>query len=77
VLVLTRADVDGRSLLFSELTRLDAAGKRAILPSFKSGLYDLMTQAELEEMRTHGPTIRDNVAALLAGVRTGAAAAEG
>ena len=28
LLDLTRADVDGRSLLFSELTRLDAAGKR-------------------------------------------------
>jgi D-mannonate dehydratase len=42
-------------------------------PSFKTGLYELMTQAELEEMRTHGPTIRDDVAALLACVRTGAA----
>jgi hypothetical protein len=38
LLDLTRADVDGRTLLFSELTRLDAQGKRAILPSFKSGL---------------------------------------
>jgi glutathione S-transferase len=42
-------------------------------PSFKTGLYDLMTQAELEEMRVHGPTIRDEVASLLAGLRTGAA----
>ncbi len=38
LLDLTRADVDGRSLLFSELTRLDSAGKRAILPSFTHGL---------------------------------------
>lgn len=35
------------------------------------GLYDLMTPAELTEMHTHGPTIRDDVAALLAGLRRG------
>jgi hypothetical protein len=46
LLDLTRADVDGRSLLFSELTRLDAAGKRAILPSFKSGLSERMKTEE-------------------------------
>lgn len=40
-------------------------------PSFKRGLYDLMTPAELTEMHTHGPTIRDDVAALLAGLRRG------
>jgi glutathione S-transferase len=41
-------------------------------PSFKRGLYDLMTDAELAEMRTHGPTIRGDVAALLAGLQGGA-----
>jgi len=40
-------------------------------PSFKRGLYDLMTPAELTEMQTHGPKIRDDVAALLAGLRRG------
>lgn len=38
-------------------------------PSFKRGPYDRMTAAELTEMRTHGPTIRDDVAALLLGLR--------
>jgi glutathione S-transferase len=38
-------------------------------PSFKRGLRDRMTEAELTEMRTHGPKIRDGVAALLAGLR--------
>jgi hypothetical protein len=46
LLDLTRVDIDGRSLLFSELTRLDAAGKRAILPSFKSGLSQRMRTDE-------------------------------
>jgi glutathione S-transferase len=40
-------------------------------PSFKSGLSDLIGEAELAEMRLHGPTIRDDVAALLAGLRRG------
>ena len=40
-------------------------------PSFRRGLRDLITEAEFAEMRTHGPTIRDDVAALLAGLRTG------
>ena len=38
-------------------------------PSFKSGLSDLITEAEYAEMATHGPKIRDELAALLADVR--------
>jgi glutathione S-transferase len=38
-------------------------------PSFQRGLRDLISQAEFAEMRTHGPKIRDDVAALLAGLR--------
>jgi len=38
-------------------------------PSFKRGLSDLVSDAEFTEMRTHGPKIRDDVAALLAGLR--------
>ncbi len=38
-------------------------------PSFKRGLRDLITEAEFAEMRTHGPKIREDVAALLAGLR--------
>ena len=49
LLDLTRADVDGRVLLFSELTRLDAQGKRAILPSFKAGLSERMQTDEGSE----------------------------
>jgi glutathione S-transferase len=33
-------------------------------PSFKRGLRDLVTDAEIAEMRMHGPKIRDDVAAL-------------
>jgi glutathione S-transferase len=44
-------------------------------PHFKSGLYDLVSEAEFAEMRTHGPSIRDGVAAHLAALRQ--AAAEG
>jgi len=40
-------------------------------PSFKRGLSDLISDAEFAEMRTHGPKIRDDVAALLAGLRDG------
>src|SRR5262245_42298395 len=40
-------------------------------PSFKTGLVDLLTEAELAEMRTHGPTIRNDVAELLEGLRRG------
>ena len=38
-------------------------------PSFKSGLSDLITETEFAEMATHGPNIRDQVAARLAEVR--------
>ena len=38
-------------------------------PSFKSGLSDLVTEAEFAEMREHGPSIRKDVEALLAGLR--------
>jgi glutathione S-transferase len=38
-------------------------------PSFRAGLHDLISAAEFSEMRTHGPKIRDDVAALLAGLR--------
>ncbi len=38
-------------------------------PSFKSGLCDLIGEAEFAEMRTHGPKIRDDVAGLIAGLR--------
>jgi glutathione S-transferase len=37
-------------------------------PAFKTGLSGLLTQAELDEMRTHGPKIRDEVAKLRAGL---------
>jgi glutathione S-transferase len=38
-------------------------------PSFKSGLYDLISEAEFSEMQMHGPKIRDGVAAHLAALR--------
>ncbi len=38
-------------------------------PFFKSGLRDLISEAEFVEMRTHGPTIRDGVAGHLAKLR--------
>ncbi|HEX4410415.1 MAG TPA: glutathione S-transferase family protein [Xanthobacteraceae bacterium] len=44
-------------------------------PYFKSGLYDLISEAEFAEMRTHGPKIRDGVAAHIARLRSEAAAA--
>lgn len=37
-------------------------------PSFRRGLHDLISEAEFTEMRTHGPKIRDEVAALRAGL---------
>ena len=45
-------------------------------PSFKRGLQDLISEAEFAEMRAHGPKIRDDVAALLTGVRRDMAAAQ-
>jgi glutathione S-transferase len=38
-------------------------------PSFKSGLSELISETEYAEMRTHGPKIRDAVAARLATLR--------
>jgi hypothetical protein len=46
-------------------------------PSFKRGLSDLISDAEFAEMRTHGPKIRDDVAALLAGLHDGKPASAG
>jgi glutathione S-transferase len=40
-------------------------------PSFKQGLRDRISEEEFAEMRTHGPKIRDQVAARLAEVRAG------
>ena len=39
---------------------------------FKSGLYDLISEHEFTEMRTHGPKIRDGIAAHLATLRSAA-----
>jgi glutathione S-transferase len=44
-------------------------------PCFKSGLHDLITENEFTEMRTHGPKIRDGIAAHLAALRESAKAA--
>jgi glutathione S-transferase len=38
-------------------------------PSFRRGLRDLITEAEFAEMRSHGPKIRNDVAALIQGLR--------
>ena len=38
-------------------------------PSFKRGLSDLITEHEYSEMRTHGPKIRDDIAARLADLK--------
>jgi glutathione S-transferase len=43
-------------------------------PSFKSGLRDLISDAEMTEMRIHGPKIRDGIASHLAGLRRDGAA---
>jgi len=37
-------------------------------PAYKSGLVDLITRAEIDEMRRHGPSIRDQIAAHRAGL---------
>jgi len=42
-------------------------------PYFKSGLRDLISESEFAEMRTHGPKIRDGIAAHLAVLRRAAA----
>jgi hypothetical protein len=38
-------------------------------PSFRRGLRDRVSEDEFAEMRTHGPKTRDEVAALVAGLR--------
>jgi glutathione S-transferase len=43
-------------------------------PSFKSGLRDLISEAEFSEMRTHGPKISNDVADIIAEVRRNAPA---
>lgn len=45
-------------------------------PFFRSGLSDLISEAEFAEMRTHGPTIRDGLAAHLMTIRNATAAFE-
>jgi glutathione S-transferase len=44
-------------------------------PSFKSGLRDLISEAEFSEMTTHGPKIANEVAAIIADVRRNTPAA--
>jgi ganglioside-induced differentiation-associated protein 1 len=44
-------------------------------PSFQTGLHDLISEAEFAEMRLHGPKITDDVAAIIAAVRTDVLAA--
>jgi hypothetical protein len=44
-------------------------------PSFKSGLHDLISEAEFSEMKAHGPKIAGDVAEIVAEVRRDAAAA--
>lgn len=44
-------------------------------PSFKTGLRDLISEAEFSEMRTHGPKIANDVAEIIAEVRRDALAA--
>jgi len=38
-------------------------------PSFKRGLSDLVTESEFADMRTHGPSIRAEIDALVAGLQ--------
>jgi len=40
-------------------------------PSFKRGLSDLIAEAEFDEMRTHGPKIRSEVAEIISQLRNG------
>ena len=44
-------------------------------PSFKAGLRDLISEAEISEMRMHGPKIAGDVAEIIAQVRRDVAAA--
>ncbi len=38
-------------------------------PSFKTGLRDLITEKEFDEMQTHGPKIAGDVAEIIVEVR--------
>jgi hypothetical protein len=38
---------------------------------YRTGLADLITDAEIAEMREHGPKLHDDIAALLASLRDG------
>ena len=44
-------------------------GRAREWPSFRSGLRDLITETEMSEMKTHGPKIRDDIAAHILSVR--------
>jgi hypothetical protein len=44
-------------------------------PSFKTGLRNLISEAEFSEMRMYGPKIADDVAEIIAEVRGGMLAA--
>jgi glutathione S-transferase len=43
-------------------------------PSFKTGLRDLISEAEFSEMRTHGPKIADDIAEIISEMRRNALA---
>ena len=40
-------------------------------PSYRSGLADLITDAEIAEMKAHGPKLKDDIAGLLGNLRDG------
>jgi glutathione S-transferase len=44
-------------------------------PFFKTGLSDLISEAEFAEMKMHGPKVRDGIAAHLVTLRNAASAA--
>lgn len=47
-----------------------------VWPAFRTGLQDLVSEAEIAEMRAQGPKIAGEVAGMIADVRRGAVAAE-
>ena len=40
-------------------------------PSYRRGLADLVTDAEIAEMKAHGPKLKDDIADLLGNLRDG------
>jgi len=40
-------------------------------PSYRRGLVDLVTEAEITEMQEHGPTLKDDITGLLSSLRDG------